>query len=331
MIQAVEVEVNRLFIGKSNVRREVGDISELVASIKEKGILSPIVVRPVGKRFEVIVGSRRFAASKKLGLKKLPAIVRPIKDTEALVESLVENVQRGDLELADEGQAYELLVNKLGGVREVARQTGVSPVRITDTLEALNAARKLRPAGIKVGVRLPNTSDERASETALPKQHAVELERAFKAETVKSLSSQAKKKKYIEIAKAIAPLTREDARKVLNEFKMYPEKDTSEIEAKASSKLSGVALETYLPPRIAKELDQIAQQRNASIEEVLPDILQRGLSASGSAIESKQKIDDATIVTEIDTGYVFSCPVCKGKYRILHNKPTDVHRFEELD
>jgi hypothetical protein len=112
---------------------------------------------------------------------------------------------------------------------------------------------------------------------------------------------------------------------------MYPEKSVNEIESRATSRLSGVALETYLPPKIAKELDQIAQEKNTSIEEVLPDILQRGLSTPSSAVESKEKVDDATVVTEIDTGYVFSCPVCKGKYRILHNKPTDVHRFEELE
>ena len=330
MIQTVEVEVNKLFLSKSNVRHEVGDIAELVASIKEKGILHPIVVRPAGKRFEVVVGSRRFTAAKKLGLKKLPAIVKRLADTEALVESLIENVQRGDIDLADEGQAYEFLVKKLGGTRELERQTGVGHVRITETLEALNAARKLQPAGIKVIGRLPTTSAERMSKNALPKQHAIELERAFKTEGATKLPKREHEKKYIELARAIAPLSQVEARKVLNEFKMYPEKDVAEIEAKASSRISGVALETYLPPRIAKELDQIAHEKNISIEEVLPDVLERGLRTAGSNLESKQTIDDATVVTEVDTGYVFSCPVCKGKYRILHNKPTNVHRFEEL-
>jgi ParB/RepB/Spo0J family partition protein len=331
MIQAVEVEVNRLFLGKSNVRHEVGDITELVASIREKGILHPIVVRPVGKRFEVIVGSRRFTAAKKLRLKKIPAIVRPLGDTEALVESLIENVQRGDLDFMDEGEAYEVLIQKVGGFREVERQTGIGHVRVTETLEALSASRKLQRAGIKVTGRLPTTSVDRTSKNALPKQHAIELERAFKSEGVRGLPEQEQEKKYVELARAIAPLPQVEARKVLNEFKMYPERNVDEIEAKASNRLSGVALETYLPARIAKELDQIAQEKKTSIEEVLPDILQRGLSTIGSAIESKQKIEDATVVTEVDTGYVFSCPVCKGKYRILHNKPTDVHRFEELD
>ena len=65
MISVSELEVSRLFVGESNVRRDAGDITELTASIKEKGVLHPIVVRPVAKKFEVIVGSRRFAVAKK--------------------------------------------------------------------------------------------------------------------------------------------------------------------------------------------------------------------------------------------------------------------------
>jgi len=331
MIQAVEVEVNRLFLGKSNVRREVGDITELVASIKEKGILHPIIVRPVGKRFEVIVGSRRFAAAKKLGLKKIPAIVRSLGDAEALVESLIENVQRGDLDLIEEGEAYEFLIQKLGGLREVERQTGIGHVRVTETLEALSASRKLQRFGVNVIGRLPTTSAERTSKNAIPKQHAIELERAFNTEAAKKLPKREQEKKYVELAKAIAPLPQVEARKVLNEFKMYPEKGIAEIEAKASSRLSGVALETYLPPKIARQLDQIAQEKKASVEDVLPDILERGLSSPNLGPAAKlERIDDTTVVTEIDTGYAFTCPVCKGKYRILHNRPTNVHRFEEM-
>jgi ParB/RepB/Spo0J family partition protein len=325
----IEVEVKKLYLGKTNVRRDVGDISELVSSIKEKGVLHPIVVRPVGKRFEVIVGSRRFTAAKRLGVRKVPALLRPVSDSEALVESLIENVQRGDLELMDEGEAYEVLKKRLGGTREIERQTGISSARITETLDALDAARKLGKAGIKVTTRLSSNSEERASRNALPKQHAVELERTFKGEAIQRLPARERESKYIQLAKAIAPLPGEEARKILNEFKMYPEKDVAEVEAKAISKLSGVALETYIPPKLAKELDEIAQKRNASIEDVLPEVLQRGL-AGAEILEASEKSDDA-IVTEIDTGYVFSCPVCKGKYRILHNKPTDVHRFEQLN
>ncbi|SRR6266487_103293 len=328
MISVAEVEVSKLFVGESNVRRDAGDITELTASIKEKGVLHPLVVRPVAKKFEVIVGSRRFAAAKKLGLKKIPAIVRPLKDAEALIESLIENIQRGELELDEEAKAYEVLVKRLGGIREVEKQTGISRIRITDTLEAINAARKLKKAGIKVTVRGPNSSEERVSGNAMPKLHAIELERAFKTELVSKLPEKEREEKYLRLAKTVAPLSQPEARKILNEFKMYPDKSIEELESKAGMRLSGVALQAYLPPSMAKELDEIAHQRESSIEELLPEILQRGLSSGHGSVASK---DDAIIISEIDTGFVFSCPVCKGtKYRIIHSKPTNTHKLEEV-
>src|SRR6266568_638464 len=162
MISVSELEVSRLFVGESNVRRDAGDITELTASIKEKGVLHPIVVRPVAKKFEVIVGSRRFAVAKKLGLKKIPAIVRPLKDAEALIESLI---------------------------------------------EAINAARKRKKAGIKVTVRGPNNSEDRVSVNAMPKLHAIELERAFKTELVNKLPEKEKEEKYFRLARTVAPLS----------------------------------------------------------------------------------------------------------------------------
>jgi ParB/RepB/Spo0J family partition protein len=330
VIGAAEVDIRKLFIGKLNVRHEAGDISELAASIKRNGVLHPIVVRPAGKRFEVIVGSRRLAAARMLGMKKLPAIIRPLKETEALVESLVENIERGDLDVVEEGEAYETLVGKLGGAREVERQTGIGNVRISEGLEALDAARKLKSSGIKVTARLPSNAGERVAGNALPKQHAVELERTFRSGDVAKLPARERQKKYGELARAIAPLPQVEARRLLDEFRKYPERNITEIEQRVSTKLTGIALETYLPPGLARQLDQVAEENKTSVEEVLPDILERGLSSSAHQIK-QDRVDDTTVVTEIDTGYAFTCPVCKGKFRILHNKPTNVHRFEEMD
>ena len=327
MISIAEVEVSKLFVGKSNVRRDIGDITELTASIKENGVLHPIVVRPVAKRFEVIVGSRRVAAAKKLKLKKIPAIVRPLKDADALIESLIENIQRGELELDEEAEAYEVLVKRLGTVREVEKHTGINKLRITDTLEAMNAARKLKTAGIRIATRLPNSSEDRVSGNAMPKLHAIELERAFRTDLVIKLPEKERNEKYLRLAKTVAPLAQQDAKKILNEFKMYPEKSIEELQSSVGSRISGVSLQTYLPPGMAKELDQIARERNASIEEVLPEIVQRGLANGPAPISTSA--DDAVVISEIDTGYVFACPVCHDKYRIIHNKPTNTHKFED--
>ena len=101
----MEIEVGKLFVGKCNARRTVGDVTELARSIEEKGLLQPLIVRPVGSRYEVVVGSRRLAAAKVAQLTRIPAIVRDMDDGEAISLSLMENIQRSDLEPEEEAEA----------------------------------------------------------------------------------------------------------------------------------------------------------------------------------------------------------------------------------
>ena len=123
-----DLETSKLFVGDGNVRKSVGDITELKLSIQEKGILQPILVRPKNKKYEVVVGSRRYEAAKALGLKKVPAIIRPLNDAEALSISLVENIQRNDLELEEEAEGVLRLMKldpkRFAGVKAVAKTLG---------------------------------------------------------------------------------------------------------------------------------------------------------------------------------------------------------------
>ncbi len=116
-----DLETNKLFVGDINVRKSVGDITELKLSIEEKGILQPLLVRPLKNRFEIVVGSRRYEAAKSLGLRKVPVIIRPMSDTEAVSLSLVENIQRSDLELEEEAEGV-LRLMKLDPKRFAKRE-----------------------------------------------------------------------------------------------------------------------------------------------------------------------------------------------------------------
>ena len=75
----------------------MGDLSELIASISEKGIIEPLVVRQRGERFQIIAGERRYQASVQAGLRELPVVIREVDDTEVIELALIENLQRKDL------------------------------------------------------------------------------------------------------------------------------------------------------------------------------------------------------------------------------------------
>jgi ParB/RepB/Spo0J family partition protein len=109
-----EVPLNRLTPSSLNPRKVVGDVTDLAASIREVGILEPILVRPMGMLadgplYEVVAGSRRHAAAIVAGLLMVPVLVRPLTDTQALELAIIENNQRGDIHPLDEADAFAKL------------------------------------------------------------------------------------------------------------------------------------------------------------------------------------------------------------------------------
>lgn len=110
----------------------------LVSSIKEVGVLQPIVVRKVGGTYELIVGERRLRAARKLGLASIPAVVRDSDDITALQEALIENIHRADLGPIELAEAYRELLEELGATQEVvAERLGMSRSSIANTIRLL--------------------------------------------------------------------------------------------------------------------------------------------------------------------------------------------------
>src|SRR4029078_10475940 len=113
----------------------MGDLSELIASIAEKGIIEPIVVRQRGERFQIVAGERRYQASVQAGLRELPVVIREADDTEVLEIALIENLQRKDLTAFEESEALHGLADKCGYTHEdLARRLGKSRTAITESL-----------------------------------------------------------------------------------------------------------------------------------------------------------------------------------------------------
>jgi len=115
-------------------------LNELIASIKEIGILQPPVVRKVGEgRYELIMGERRFRAAKAAGLKTIPVIIRQTPDNELLREALIENIHRSQLNPLEEAAAYAGLLNDFGCTHdELAAKLGRSRPLISNMLRLLN-------------------------------------------------------------------------------------------------------------------------------------------------------------------------------------------------
>lgn len=114
-------------------------LAELVESIRERGIIQPLIVRKVGSTYELIAGERRWRASQEVGLAEAPAIVREASDREVLELALVENLQREDLNPVEEAQAYSRLSREFSMTQEeIAQKVGKNRATVANAMRLLD-------------------------------------------------------------------------------------------------------------------------------------------------------------------------------------------------
>lgn len=192
-----DVEVSSINAGRFQPRSNFDEekLLELTESIKNHGVLSPILVRELGlNKYEVIAGERRLRASKKAGLKTIPCLVDQKKDQDALESALIENLQREDLNAVEEARGYDRLKREFGLTQdEVASSTGKARSTIANSLRLLSLPAKvldlLSSGQIEKGhAKLLASLD--------PKEAELAAENIVKNKlTVKDLSNIANKKK----------------------------------------------------------------------------------------------------------------------------------------
>ena len=158
-----EVAIELIRPGAFQPRRHFGEteLEALAQSVREKGVLQPLLVRALDGRtdgFELIAGERRWRAAQRAGLHVVPVLVRTLDDRQALEIALIENLQREDLTILEEAEAYRRLVDEFGRTQaDVAEAMGKSRSHVTNTLRLLG---------------LPQAVRERLEEGALSAGHA---------------------------------------------------------------------------------------------------------------------------------------------------------------
>jgi ParB/RepB/Spo0J family partition protein len=218
-----ELELDSLYISPYNVRQDPGDLTELIASIKDIGVLEPILVQPMGEGYEIVAGSRRFKAAQTAGLTTIPARVLELTDVHALVTSLIENIQRKDLTLVERVVAYqqlEALKPEYHSKRRLAKAIGRSHRKVGEDFQAYEIALILQPHGIRVESHFPRSSPERQRGDVLPEYHAVLLHQVsswLRAKDV--IPDDLFVNLQVEWARRIAPHSQENAEEIIAHLK----------------------------------------------------------------------------------------------------------------
>jgi ParB family chromosome partitioning protein len=139
--------IDEVFPNHLQPRKNFDDekFNELERSIREHGVLQPVIVQKGVNGYELIVGERRWRASKKAGLKKIPAVVREVTDLESLELALIENLNRQDLNPIEEADGYERLAKDFGLTQEkIAKRMGKSRESVTNAMRLLKLPRQVQ-------------------------------------------------------------------------------------------------------------------------------------------------------------------------------------------
>lgn len=106
-------------------------LDELAASVRARGIMQPLVVRPAGENYAIVMGERRYRAALLVGLETVPVVVRDITDEQAYLDALIENLQREDLTDEEEAEAYRGLITRGLSVRKIAESLGIAASKVS--------------------------------------------------------------------------------------------------------------------------------------------------------------------------------------------------------
>ena len=216
-----QIELKKIHPSKLNPRLEV-DISrlnELAASIREVGLLQPIVLRPLDAEYEVVLGERRYRASQQAGLEKMPAIIRDYTDDEVVQLNLVENIQREELSAIEKGKVCRYLLEncaaKYPSQTSIAKKIGVSADAISLWLRAVEVVPKEAQQYIA-----PSTISGQIPEGKIDYSTAVRIGRAVE-----------EPQKQVEVIKKLAEkkLSKKDRSQVIEKMARQPEKPVEQV------------------------------------------------------------------------------------------------------
>ncbi len=155
------IDIYKIKTSKIAIREDLGDIGQLALSIKEKGLLQPVIVRIIKDRFEIVAGNRRLAACKSIGWRKIPSHLVELTDEESFEVALMENIQRKTMNAIEEANAYRRYVKDYGwgGVSELAKRIGKSQEYVSKRLNLLELPKAIQEEIIRRRIK-PSMAEE---------------------------------------------------------------------------------------------------------------------------------------------------------------------------
>jgi len=251
----MEVELKKIRPNRLNPRLEINilRLNDLADSIKQVGLLEPLIVRPIGDGYEVVVGERRYRASQQVGLKTVPVVVRQYTDEEVIELNLVENIQREDLSAVEKGNSCKLLLEKypqkFGNVQTLSKRLGLSSATVKTWMQLTKAPREIQSMVAPAKVERRGTPEGKIDYTT--------------ARTIMRRIPETERQ--VELGEKLASegLSQKLARRVIEEAAKSPERKVEEILTEIKAEPSELFFEPADVEPIVKGDKTQATSRNA--------------------------------------------------------------------
>ena len=263
--EIVEIPLSEISISELNVREthQRQDVDELAASIKEHGLLQPVVLRGINGKppYELIAGQRRFLAHEKLKLKRIPAVFAgTIDDTKALVLSLIENLQTVDLSHADTAKAITTLYDHYGkDERRVQKATGLAIRTIRDYLKIESLASPKMKRMLNAG----------------------EVSKADVKRAIQAAPGEIKKaEQLLELMKDYT-LTKHQKKRIVEYGEEHSQASAECIVGEALKPRVEETMMVRLPEEMRRGLENATKQLDQEAEDIVTDVLRKWLSEQG--------------------------------------------------
>jgi len=269
----MKVEMRKIVgVADTNVRKTTGltDVTELAESMEAMGLIHPIEVRSVQKgKYEVTVGQRRYLAAKQLGWRDIEATVKETSNGDAMIQSLVENIQRGDLGADEEADAVAELYR-------IFKKDGKTQVEVGKALgkDQAYVSRQLKAKGI---IDIFKEAKPKYEHVHIPRDTLKITEIGRIAETVWPKS----KKRQADFFDKTKDLDRETLRKVGVYARSFPEKPPGTIVEEALKEPKSITVEVEFAPSISRLIIKAAEDREISYEEVVKIAVEEWLKRVG--------------------------------------------------
>ncbi|HHY41706.1 MAG TPA: ParB/RepB/Spo0J family partition protein [Thermoanaerobacterales bacterium] len=255
-----EIDIAKIVANDKQPRKDFDEakLDELATSMKQHGVLQPVILRKKGSLYELVAGERRWRAAAKAGIQKIPAIVRELSDAEVMEIALIENLQREDLNPMEEALAYKSLMNDFGLTQEeLSKRVGKSRSQIANTVRLLNLDKEIQDlvsqdkltAGHARALLSIQDSSERLklarkiSEEALSVRQTEEIAKKISKEKSKTAS-----KKLKEINPVILDIT-ERLQRILG----------TRVKIKGNEKRGKIEIEFYSSDELERILETIVE------------------------------------------------------------------------